>query len=335
VTEFLKLPISLLPVLVFLSFLVFMDSFKLVARRAVFRALLAGAAAALVSLLVHVRLLDAVHIPADIFPRYVSPITEEILKGLFVVFLIEKRRTGFIVDAAIYGFAVGAGFALVENIYYLHALQNPSIILWIVRGLGTAVMHGSTTVIFAVLSKSLHDRYPGVPGLVYLPGLLLAMGVHSLFNHFPVNPLMQTLILLILLPGLTVLVFERSEQATRTWLGVGFDSDVALLELIESGRITEDRIGTYLQSLKTRFPGQVVGDMLCLLQIHLELSVRAKGILMAREAGLSIEPDEAVKANLQELKFLEKSIGKTGKLAMLPFLNMSSRELWQLYMLGK
>jgi hypothetical protein len=91
----------------------------------------------------------------------------------------------------------------------------------------------------------------------------------------------------------------------------------------------------YLQSLKSKFPGQVVGDMLSMLQIHLELSIRAKGILMASEAGVRIAPDEMVKANLKELKFLEESVGKTGMLAMMPFLNMTSRDLWQLYMLGK
>jgi len=124
--------------------------------------------------------------------------------------------------------------------------------------------------------------------------------------------------------------FEVEEIAGRV-----LDTDVELLELIGTGNIHEDRVGQYLQSLKSSFPGQVVGDMLSMLQIHLELSVRAKGILMAREAGITVEPDAMVKANLEELKFLEKSVGKTGKMAMKPFLNMTSRDLWQLYMLGK
>jgi hypothetical protein len=36
---------------------------------------------------------------------------------------------------------------------------------------------------------------------------------------------------------------------------------------------------------------------------------------------------------LEELKYLEKSIGRTGQMAVKPFLRMSSRDLWQLYML--
>jgi hypothetical protein len=73
--------------------------------------------------------------------------------------------------------------------------------------------------------------------------------------------------------------------------------------------------------------------MLCFLRIHLELSIRAKGLLIAREAGLRIVPDEATHANLRELKYLERSIGRTGLLALQPMLGTSSRDLWQIHML--
>lgn len=333
-TGLLELPVALIPVVAFLASLVILDSFKLVSVRSVVQTIVIGGLAAGLSYAVNRWFLNA-GVEGETFVRYGAPLVEEILKAAYVAYLLHSRRVGFIVDAGIYGFAAGAGFALVENIYYLSQLPDAGLSLWIVRGLGTAIMHGSTTAMFAILGKSLLDRHPRLGLLNLLPGFALAFAVHSAFNHLALNPLLQTLLLLLIMPPLTVLVFERSERATREWLGTGFDSDVELLELVTSGRIREDRIGTYLESLKSRFPGQVVGDMLCLLQVHLELSVRAKGILMAREAGVRLEPDEMVKANLQELRFLEKSVGKTGKLAMLPFLNMGSRDLWQLYMLGK
>ena len=36
-----------------------------------------------------------------------------------------------------------------------------------------------------------------------------------------------------------------------------------------------------------------------------------------------------------EMRYLEKSIGRTGLLALQPMLHMSHKDLWQLYMLGK
>jgi hypothetical protein len=75
--------------------------------------------------------------------------------------------------------------------------------------------------------------------------------------------------------------------------------------------------------------------MLCLLQIHLELSMRAKGMLIARATGVAVEIDDEIRANFAELKYLEKAIGETGQIAIMPLRRTSSRDLWQLTMLEK
>ena len=56
-------------------------------------------------------------------------------------------------------------------------------------------------------------------------------------------------------------------------------------------------------------------------------------MLVARAAGIDVPPDEHVRANLEELDYLRKSIGKTGMLAMDPVLRASGRDLWQLRVL--
>ena len=73
--------------------------------------------------------------------------------------------------------------------------------------------------------------------------------------------------------------------------------------------------------------------MLCLLRIHLELSIRAKGLLLAREAGFDVPAGPDVRANLRELRYLEQALGTTGRLAVKPILRRTSRDLWQLYKL--
>lgn len=325
--------VALVPVLVFLAVLVLMDSFKLVPLRVVVRLIGAGAAAAFVGTRLHGWVLDGGAISETALSRYVAPVTEELLKALPVIYLLARKRIGFLVDAAILGFAVGAGFALVENVEYLRALGQGSVFLWIVRGFGTAVLHGGTTSILAVLSKGLEERHPGAGVAAVLPGLAVAVAIHSLFNHFILPPVLTTLLLFVTLPVLLVAVFSRSERGTREWLGAGFDSDVEMLQTTLGRDVEETRVGRYLLSLRSRFEGPVVADMMCLLRVHLELSIRAKGVLMAREAGLPIEVGEDVRANLNELRYLERSIGPTGRLALQPMLQTSSRHLWQIYML--
>jgi RsiW-degrading membrane proteinase PrsW (M82 family) len=329
----LTIAVALLPVLLFLGLLVLLDSFKLVSLRVVLGALAAGAVAALLGAQVNGRLLDAWAWPPEHVARYVAPPVEEALKAAWIVILLRRGRIGFLVDAAILGFAVGAGFALVENVEYLRALGGQGSGLWLVRGLGTAVLHGATTAIFAILAKGLLDRHPRSGWLALLPGYLGAVLVHSGYNHHLLPPVLSAGVLLAGLPLLLVFVFERSERRTRAWLGVGLDSDLELVETIASGRALETRVGHYLTSLKQHFPGEIVADMLCLLRIQAELSIRAKGLLLAREAGLEPPVGDDVRERLAELRYLERAIGRTGLIAMKPLERQDARALFQVFLL--
>ena len=98
--------------------------------------------------------------------------------------------------------------------------------------------------------------------------------------------------MLVALPVVVVAVFERSEKATREWVGAGLDLDLTLLQLVMSDGFQATRFGTYLRALPSHFEGVVVADMFCLLRIELELAVQAKAWLIAHEAGLDLPVDD-------------------------------------------
>ena len=327
--------LGILPVILFLTGLVYLDSYKLVGIRRVLGVIVAGSAVAGLSYLANSALLDVFDVDFSAYSRYVSPLLEESLKALVVVILIRFNRIGFLVDAAIFGFAVGSGFALVENLFFLQILPDKTIGVWIVRGFGTAIMHGGATAMFAVAGRALISQKKNLGIVAFFPGLLIACVTHSIFNHFFFSPLMTTVGVLILLPMLMSAVFQQSEKSVEDWLGIGFDADTELLELINSGELSESKVGRYLHSLKEKFAGAIVADLLCYLRLHVELALRAKGLLMMRESGFQDTPGEETRAKLEEMKYLEGSIGATGKLAIRPFLQMSRKDLWQFYMLSK
>jgi len=330
-----RLLAGFLPVLIFLGVLIYLDSYKLVRLRWVVLTIVLGGAAATASYAINGVLLSYLAIDFTTYSRYASPVVEESTKALVLIWFIRSQRIGFLVDASIFGFAVGTGFALLENAYYLRSIPDTHLVVWVIRGLGTAVMHGGTTAIFAIGSQLLAEFRSPKQVSIFLPGLLAAVVLHSLFNHLFFSPVFSTLVTLLAFPMLIFVVFDKSEESLRNWLELGFDADTELLELMNSGRLSESKVGKYLQSLREKFSGEVVMDLLCYLRIHLELSMRAKGILMMREAGFDAEPDDETRALFQEMKYLESSIGKTGKLALLPFLRFSGKELWQLHMIGK
>ena len=325
--------VTLLPGLVFLIALWLMDSFKLVRWTSIALALLYGAAAALFCGLLHAWLIVVLQLDLQPFARYVSPLTEETSKAVFVSLLIVRRRIGFLVDAAVLGFAVGTGFAMVENAVYLSELGDAPFMLWVIRGLGTAVLHGATTAVAGIVAKAMIDRHTRPAILAFLPGWALAVMVHSTYNHLLVYPVLAAVAVLLALPALVVSVFEQSEKATREWVGAGLDLDLELLQLLTSEHVRLTRFGKYLRELRDHFDGGVVADMFCLLRLELELAVQAKGMLMAREAGLESPPDPTLDAQLEERRYLTKTIGRTGRLALRPLQVTSDRDLWHHYLL--
>lgn len=331
--EFLRPALALLPVAAFLAVLVLLDSYKLVRLRLVLGVVLAGMLVAGLAYVVNGALLPGFKFAT--YTRYVAPLIEEALKALVISALIRAHRVGFLVDAAICGFAVGTGFAMLENLDYLAQWPGSALGTWVVRGFGTALMHGGATASFAVLALAFLERAGRWSARALLPGYAVAVLLHSAFNHFLYWPLHATLGIVFVLPLVLWAVFARSEAALAEWLGVGFDADADMLALIGSGGLADSPIGRYLHELKARFRGPVVADMLCYLRLHTELALRAKGVLLARENGFDVPPDEATREKFTELGYLEKSVGRTGLLALHPVLRRSRRDLWQLNLLGK
>jgi RsiW-degrading membrane proteinase PrsW (M82 family) len=330
---FAAAPVALVPVVLYLAAIVWLDGTKLVRRRDLAFVLLAGAVAALVALAIHRAVLGHTDVTVARYVRYVSPLIEEALKALVIVALLQRHRIGFLVDGAILGFAAGTGFALVENVWFLGSLDGVPFGLWIVRGFGTAIMHGTATVLFALAALQFSGEGGARRWRGYAAGIALAAALHSFYNHFLFSALLSTAAVALAAPLLVAVLFRHGEDALREWLGLGFDANAELLELIESGDFAGSPVGQYLQTLTRTFRGEVVADMLCCVRLHTELALRAKGELLAREHGFSTGYEKEIDERFEELGFLERSLGPAGRRALHPVLQQGSREIWQLKML--
>jgi RsiW-degrading membrane proteinase PrsW (M82 family) len=324
------------PVLLFLAALVQCDGHKLLRLNMVLAVVAAGGLAAGASYLLNNW--AYAHFPGDFaaYSRYLSPWIEESLKAVLIVFLIRTRRVGLPVDAGIAGFAVGTGFALIENLYYLASRPEAALPVQVIRGFGTAIMHGGTATVLAMISITLYERRPNGGLQLLLPGFLAAVALHSGFNYLLGRPALATLATLVALPLVIYLVFRHSERTLRDWLDADLDSNVQLLESINTGRFLDSKPGRYLQSLRDRFRGEDLADMLCCLRLHGELALRAKGILLLRESGIDEPPIDAETSDkLAEIAQLERAIGKAGMLALRPLMMATGKDIWQLTLLGR
>jgi RsiW-degrading membrane proteinase PrsW (M82 family) len=326
---------AFLPVLLFLAGLRLMDSYKLVRRDRIALAILAGAVAAAASYLINTAAFRWFPEQSGLYARFGAPVIEELAKGAYWMFLIATARVAFMVDAGICAFAVGAGFALVENVFYMQTLGSANVGVFLLRGFGTSTMHGGVAAIAAMISILLQERRDWRGLKQFGPALVIAMAIHSFFNQGLLSPVISTLVMLVSIPVLLAAVFLWSESALRSWLGDKLDKDIELINMIATGELHRTRSGAYLQSLQDTFPPAIRADMLCMLQLTTELSVRAKGDMLLREAGLDVPPDPEIDGQFQELAYLERSIGRTGMLAIAPLLSQSPRDLWEMRSLAR
>jgi RsiW-degrading membrane proteinase PrsW (M82 family) len=334
----LKALIAMAPVLILLLVFDRLDVFNLIPMRDIALLTLTGAALALPLIaFAMTQPLDTFPIGESTYSRYVAPIIEEALKAAPIVFLFARNRLGFKLDAAIAGFAVGAGFSMAENLYYLVRLTDTNITDWLVRGFGTAIMHGAATALFAVIShewsekqsESAAARYRFEP-LLFAPGWLVAIFVHSFFNHFSDLPLIAMVIMLLLAPMTLFLTLARSERATRKWLAADAAAHRQILDDIRAGRFGESKTGGALRDQIGELRSVNPEDVLAFVELKMELVLRAEELILATHEGAGAAGGDAEREKFARLDELERRLGKTVVAAIGSRVGFSRNDLYEL-----
>jgi len=321
------------PVLVFLVALLYLDSFKLVRFSTVLWVIVLGALAALASYFLSGVVMDTFHLNFQNYSRYAAPALEEGLKAAIILYLFARNRIGFMIDAAILGAAVGAGFSLFENVYYAALFPDANMSVWMVRGLGTAIMHSGVTAIFAVSAQALSERHARFSPINYIPGYLIAIALHSIFNQFIGYPLLSAAGTIIVLPLALLLVFDKSEHEAHDWLIHDYENHEALLADVDSGKFATSEVGRFIRDLTSKFNKDLVANIFAYIKLHTVLVLRAEKHLLAKEDGEKDKVGTATAENFKRLHELERKIGRAAMLTIWPHLKFSHKELWELHKL--
>lgn len=136
-------------------------------------------------------------LPAESVIRYTAPILEETLKGFILLYLVRRANFSFFVEGAIYGFAIGIGFAVVENYAYILGNPDAGLATAITRVLSTNLMHAAaTSCLGLILGITRFENGWMRPFAQGLGGLAIAMLIHTGYNNL-VTQLEGSLFLLI------------------------------------------------------------------------------------------------------------------------------------------
>ncbi len=325
--------IGVVPVFLFLVFLVYIDSYKLIKLRTVLITVAWGIISAVTAYFINTYLIKKTGISFIHYSNYVAPFLEEFIKAAILFLLIKKNKIGFLVDAGILGFSIGAGFSMVENIYYVLSIENSNFLIWVIRGFGTAIMHGGTTAILFILYQYFIHKNK-FPILLFSFCLIIASSIHSLYNQFLFNPIISTMLILVIVPMFLLIIFYINTGKIKEWLEIEFDTEVNLLKMINEGKFSETRAGSYIISIKERLDNEQVFDILVFIKLYLELSIRAKGILLLKESGLEITKTDNISDKLNEFNVLKQKIGKTAFMLISPIFRINKKDIWKLNLLS-
>ena len=328
--------LALIPVLILLAIFNWFDAFDLMSFKEILVPLVLGGLGAIAAYPLSGRMLDTLPIGFSNYSRFVAPWIEEAIKAVLVIGLFRFNRIGYKLDAVISGFAIGAGFSVIENIFYLTIFPDYGTGVWLVRGLGTAVMHGTTAAIIAATAHEFAERETREAASDFdfrlrwfLPGYLGAVAYHTLFNQFPEQPLLAMIGAAMFAPIAIMVIFQFGTAEAQQWLEKERAEHQAQLAALEAGKWPDSSSGRMIAALAERLGPDAAGQIRGFWRTQAWLVAEAERVMM-EEAGGDAAIDRAkVDAAFADLRTAKRALGRSTFAALRPMLPFSRNDYWE------
>jgi RsiW-degrading membrane proteinase PrsW (M82 family) len=334
--EALHWGVALIPVMIMLATFVWLDAFALMSLKEVSVLLLLGAIGALAAWPVSGRLLDTLPIGFSLYSRFIAPWIEEAIKAASIILLFRMNRIGYKLDAVISGFAIGAGFSVVENIVYLTIFPDYGTGTWLVRGFGTAIMHGTTLAVLAAIAHEFAERETREAAADYdfslmwfVPGYGVAVALHTAFNQFPDRPMISMMGAILVAPIALIAILNFGTAEAQRWLATECAEHKAQLEALRAGRWPDGPAGKKIAALAERLGPEAMKRVRRYWELQAWLVAEAEETMMEEAAGDAELDSSAVSAAFAELDGLKRALGRSTFAAVQALLPFSRNDLWE------
>lgn len=291
-----------------------LDFFKTISRRFLLISALAGLTAFGAAYFINPLFLR-LNISTTNIIRFVAPAVEEILKALILIYLVRRRDFTYFVEAAIYGFTIGIGFAIIENYQYLFQNSQVGLAVAINRVISTNLVHATASSVAGIFIGLGHfsKRYSRLP--VSLAGLLLAFILHSFFNNMVTRNIFGSMLIVFaaivgFLGGIIiVLAIKGGLNQERRWIKETLKGERDISQQESKAVQNLDKFNKIKRRIQEQF-GRERADL-----IENLLTIQARiGIALKTHTKLTSEKERLqAQAYLQELqgsiKELQLSIG--------------------------
>jgi hypothetical protein len=281
-------------------------------------------------------LLDTHNVDWLTLVRFIAPIEEEIFKGIILLFLVRRRQFTNFVDGAIYGFAIGIGFAVVENWeYLLWSDQSVQLMVAVVRVISTNLMHAAGSSIIGVfVGRSRFLRRLGQL-LFAFAGLLVSGALHVVFNTVSNIPNIATIFVIItitLIGGISYgVIFDQIRRGLQK-NKADIEEKLGMADRVTAGEtravLSIEIIDEILGPLALQFGPEKAENMEKLLKKQARLGILRKNQDKMQDPALlekNRQEIEIVRADMEELR---KAIGSYPMLFLRGIFPEDDSPLW-------
>lgn len=250
----------------------------------------------------------------DFLIQFIAPVIEEILKGLVLLFLIRQKNFTYFIDGAIYGFAAGVGFAIVENFEYILAGSGGGLTTAISRVISTNLMHAGATATLGIILGIARFQKPARQTIYSFGGILLAIALHMGYNNLVTRVSSGWLMVYAIIigcgaAGFIALMIRKGLAVEKDWIG----QTLGVTDRVEKGEVSAiqniENVDKILERLDERLGAEKGEKIIKLLQVQAKLGIQRKAAqLMENETmrrGIQSEVDNLRK----EMEKLRREIG--------------------------
>jgi len=145
------------------------------------------------------------------------------------------------------------------------------------------------------------------------------------------EPLIQIVVTILAFLTVFIIIGNFNERKIYQWMDHSITFDIQLLSAIRQGKLADTKAGIYLQGIKEQFEPEVFFDVICFMQLYLELVVAGKSRMLLEQEGLALALTEeeiiTQKEKVAELHQLRNNIGKLGEYLLRPIITIRDQDI--------
>jgi len=150
-----------------------------------------------------------------------APIFQQIFVSLGALFILSRLKFDNLIDGAVYGWATGLGFAMLDSIKYAFGTGGNALEIVLTHAFSTSLVLATASAITGLVMTQFYFRHRANRLVILLSGLGAAIGYSSLFNLLVYSEIGFGIAIIYAISGLTLMSLYITGQLRRIFIQLG------------------------------------------------------------------------------------------------------------------